>query len=433
MLRCCLLLALAIVSLGTLTYAAEMPGRTPYAQWKNGPPSDPNWFPIAVYLQSPKNASRYKEVGVNLYIGLWQGPTEEQLAELHKHDIKLICEQNEVGLKHLDDPMIVGWMQMDEPDNAQPMGRYWQSTEQIKKAWPNAPAEGLPQWHTRTMEEWGQWGPCESPKTIVERCEDMKANDPTRPVYVGLGMGVCCDEWPGRRRAGHPEDYALYMRGADIAGFDVYPMATTFEKARDRIWLVPYGVQRLVKWSRGRTIIWNSLECTAISRADRGPTPHQVRAEVWMSLIHGSTGIIYFAHVMESSRFSETGLLDNPQMAGEVKRTNEQVQRLAPVLNSPTIPDAVTVAAEPSRVSQGLAHTLGGGPVAVMAKRHNGAAYVFAVNMEDWPVHTTFQLTGLNGKAAVEVIDEGRALDAQGGRFADAFGPHAVHLYRIER
>jgi hypothetical protein len=44
--------------------------------WKNGPSVDPNYFPIAVWLQDPKNAGRYKPAGINLYVGLWRGPTE---------------------------------------------------------------------------------------------------------------------------------------------------------------------------------------------------------------------------------------------------------------------------------------------------------------------------------------------------------------------
>jgi hypothetical protein len=33
----------------------------------------------------------------------------------------VICAQNEVGLAHKNDPIIVGWMHDDEPDNAQPV------------------------------------------------------------------------------------------------------------------------------------------------------------------------------------------------------------------------------------------------------------------------------------------------------------------------
>ena len=45
-----------------------------YAAWKNGPGKDPGFFPIAVWLQDPKNAAKYKAIGINLYVGLWKGP-----------------------------------------------------------------------------------------------------------------------------------------------------------------------------------------------------------------------------------------------------------------------------------------------------------------------------------------------------------------------
>jgi hypothetical protein len=85
----------------------------------DGLAADPDFFPLAVWLQSPRNAGRYRQAGINTFVGLWRGPTEDQLAELKKAGLKVICHQNEVGLKHLDDPTIVGWMHGDEPDNAQ--------------------------------------------------------------------------------------------------------------------------------------------------------------------------------------------------------------------------------------------------------------------------------------------------------------------------
>nr|WP_309690648.1 hypothetical protein [Armatimonas sp.] len=50
--------------------------------WKNGLPSSPDYFPLGVWLQSPENAGRYAAAGINLYVALWQGPTEKQLAAL---------------------------------------------------------------------------------------------------------------------------------------------------------------------------------------------------------------------------------------------------------------------------------------------------------------------------------------------------------------
>src|SRR5262245_25450489 len=68
---------------------------------------DPNFFPIAVWLQNPNNAARYKAAGINLYVGLWRGPTEEQLATLKQYGMYVICAQNAAGLAHKEDPTII--------------------------------------------------------------------------------------------------------------------------------------------------------------------------------------------------------------------------------------------------------------------------------------------------------------------------------------
>ena len=112
-------------------------------------------FPLAVWLQSPKNAPKFKALGINTYVGLWKGPTEEQLVELRKRGMKVICSQNAVGLRHLYDPTIIGWMHGDEPDNAQGIG-HWKSTAAIQQAWPGAP--------NRTLKQWGRGVRCRSGK-----------------------------------------------------------------------------------------------------------------------------------------------------------------------------------------------------------------------------------------------------------------------------
>ncbi|MCI0534431.1 MAG: Gfo/Idh/MocA family oxidoreductase, partial [Verrucomicrobiales bacterium] len=60
-------------------------------KWKNGLPADEQYFPIAVWVQDPKNAARYKAAGINLYVGLWRGPTTNQLAELQRAGMSVIC------------------------------------------------------------------------------------------------------------------------------------------------------------------------------------------------------------------------------------------------------------------------------------------------------------------------------------------------------
>src|SRR5947209_3363763 len=91
----------------------------PQPQWPHGPSTDPSYFPIAVWYQRTDLASSYKAAGFNVYMGLWKGPTEQQLAQLQAAGVQVICAQNSVGLAHTSDETIVGWLQQpDEPDNA---------------------------------------------------------------------------------------------------------------------------------------------------------------------------------------------------------------------------------------------------------------------------------------------------------------------------
>lgn len=363
---------------------------SPYAAWKNGFPNDSKFFPIAVWLQSPSNAERYKAAGINTYVGLWEGPTEEQLAALKKAGIWLVCEQNAVALRHLDDRTIAGWMHGDEPDNAQelPGGK--------------------------------GYAPPITPQKIADDYQRIVKADPTRPVLLNLGQGVAWDKYIGRdTRTNHPEDYPHYIQGSDIVSFDIYPVVHRDPDVKGKLWIVAGGVQRLKDWSENKKIVWNCIECTHISNPDAKATPKQVRCEVWMSLIHGSQGLIYFVHQFKPA-FREAALLDDPEMLKGVTAINAEITSLAPVLNDPVPALQMEVKSENADV-----------PVDALAKNHGGSIYVFAVGMRDGPTTASFALQGLKDGQEVEVIGENRKLSAHDGAFRDAFASWDVHLYRI--
>ena len=361
-----------------------------YARWINGPSRDMDYFPIAVWLQSPRMASQYKNAGINLYVGLWKGPTEEQLGELQAAGMQVICAQNEVGLQHLDNDLIVGWMHGDEPDNAQ-----WNAAEE-------------------------KYDPPILPARVIADYERMKSADPSRPVFLNLGQGVAWDEYVGRGvRTNHPEDYPEYIKGTDIVSFDIYPVASTRPQITGNLWYVARGVERLVHWSREDQPVWNCIETSRIYAETNKATPHQVRAEVWMSLIHGSMGLVYFVHEWYP-RFNEHALLDDLEMLTAVSAINRQIHELAPVLNSPTLTDGVEVVSSAAEA-----------PVAALLKQYRDAIYLFAVGLRDSHTRASFTLAGQPGKAIAEVLGENRTIEVQDGVFADDFEPYAVHLYQI--
>ncbi|MBN1422883.1 MAG: hypothetical protein JXP34_29165 [Planctomycetes bacterium] len=390
--------AFAIVSMAPLIGAAPA---GPYARWKNGPGGESSYFPIAVWLQAPRNAPRYEAIGINLYVGLWQGPTEAQLAELEKHGMPVICDQNRFALSNLDRKIIVGWMHGDEPDNAQ--------------ALPGGKG----------------YGPPIDPARIVKDYERIAAKDPTRPVILNLGQGVAWDRWHGRGvRTNHPEDYPPYVKGCDIASFDIYPAVHSHPQVAGNLWYVARGVSRLRGWSGDRPV-WSCIECTRIGNPDRKPAPREVKAEVWMAIIHGAKGLIYFSHQFKPN-FIEAGLLADDEMAKAVGAINRQVSDLAPAINGTSHPDLLEVTSDPSEVSAELRAAMDAKPIAYTLKRTGKTTYVFAVRMEDAPAKATFTVKGLGGKAKATVLGEDRTIDVAGGRFEDAFAPYAVHLYEIE-
>ncbi len=357
-------------------------------------------FPIAVWLQAPRNAPAYKAIGINLYVGLWNGPTEAQIAELRTHGMPVICDQNDYARAHLDEPLIVGWMHGDEPDNAQPKAG-------------------------------GGYGPPIAPAAVLESYRRMSAADPSRPVLLNLGQGVAWDGWHGRGvRTNHPEDYLEYAKAGDIVSFDIYPASHDKPAVAGKLWHVAAGVDRLVRWTGGTKTVWSCIECTNISNLEAAPAPRDVRAEVWMAIIHGARGLIYFCHRFAPS-FVEAGLLADRDMSAAVGALNAQVRRLAPVINGGAAVDGATVAADPPAVGPALAKELSSGPIAMLARRHGGAVYVFAVRMEGTPARGTFTVPGAPDTATAAVIDENRALPLARGSFTDTFEPYAVHLYEI--
>jgi hypothetical protein len=360
-----------------------------YAQWKNGPPKDDSYFPLAVWAQEPRDAPRYQKAGINLYVGL-EGRTDDALAELKKCGMPVICGQNAGTLAHKDDPIIVGWLQGDEPDNAQdlPGGK--------------------------------GYGPPILPARIIAKYEAIRKADPTRPVFLNLGRCTAWDELPDRgERSRHPEDYVEYVKGCDIASFDIYPVAQDDPKSKNKLDLVGRGVERLVKFTDGRKPVWNCIECTRIDGGDKA-TPQQVKAEVWIALVHGSRGIVYFCHAFKPTE-DDHALLDDPENLAAVTAINRQIRELAPALNSPAVAGALTVESSNQEV-----------PVATMVKKHGGATYVFAVPMQPGETEAAFTLDGLPAGAQVEVLDEGRKIEPAHGKFYDRFANWDVHLYRIK-
>ena len=343
--------------------------------YRNGLATEASYFPIGVWLQSPSNAPEYKAIGINLFIGLYQGPTEEQLAELARREMPVVAEQNDVALKSPYAGMIRGWMQADEPDNAQPLAS-------------------------------GSWGLCIPANEVAKRSTDIKAKDTTRPVLISFGRGVADPNWRGRGRCtGDTGYYDVAASGADILSFDIYPVVSDTPAVAGRLDYPSRGVKRLQTAARDGQRVWAVIETTHIESKEVRITPAQLRSEVWLTLIQGANGIVYFAHEWTGG-FREDGMFRYPEIVQAVKDTNASITQLAAVLNSPTIEGRIALASPIS--------------TAAMLKEQDGALYLFAGSTGAETGSVTFSLSHFsNGRA--EVIGENRSLPIADGAFRDSF------------
>ena len=354
----------------------------------NGFPAEPGVFPIGVWLQNTRHAGLYKAFGINTFVALWKGPTEVQLSQLAEHGLYAVAEQSPAAMALPHAGVIRAWMQIDEPDNAQRLAA-------------------------------GGYGDCVQPDELLRRYEALKTADPTRPVLMNCGQGVANPAWVGRgavcSRMDHERYYSVASRAADIVSFDIYPAAEERQAhVQGRLDLVAVGVEKLRRWAAPDARVWAFIETTHIKSAERRPTAAEVRAEVWMAIVHGARGIVYFVHEWKPT-FREDGMFRYPEVAAEVARTNALIAKLAPALNAGGPVEGVEAE---SAVR-----------IATLARRHEGSVYIVAVNMERKAAVASLRVPGVSGEGVA--MGEERIAHVEGGRLSDHFEPYGVHVYRL--
>jgi len=258
------------------------------------------------------------------------------------------------------------------------------------------------------------------PAEIRAQYEAWKKAEPSRPLYLNLTAAFL----PQYLRYKDANPYDAYCQATDIVGYDHYPIYGWGKP--DRVPEIAEATAKLREHAKGRIPVWAILEVTNggqwVSDTMRAPTPAEIRAEVWMAIVNGAKAIGYFPHVWKP-RYTWCRIPEANQ--AELRRLNAQITRLAPILLGPQAKATVACKVD------------GGGRIAVTAREHGTALYLFAVSLERRKLRARISATGLPLTKsfpqgwAVEVVGERRAITAGDGWFEDDFDELAVHIYRI--
>ncbi len=346
---------------------------------KDGKP----FFPIMVWLQPAKNIDMHKALGINTFSGTGAGQ-ESAAAFLDACEKKGVYAAvsadsiDEAEIKALKDhKALLFWWMPDEPD---------QMSNEKK-------------------------GALYSPDEIIAIYNKVKAIDENH--IIGCTFTTF-------QAQGSPQIksslFPKYMPGMDMIGFDIYPCS---DGRPERLDLMAKGMDILNKYDKGSKPHFVWLEVTKIA-ADKGraPNPAELKAMVWMCVVHGARSIGYFPHSWDNKKYAQSRIPE--ELKAEMKIVNKQLTDLGAVITSANSKIEVTAESKDDCV------------VDTLVKEGNGKIYIFTSNRKNKPGEAAFTVKGLSG-GEIEVYEEGRKLPLTGGKFQDKFKEFEPHIYVITK
>jgi hypothetical protein len=385
-----------------------------YAKFSSPLPSDPSFFPIAVWFEgvlAKTDVDKDRDAGLNTYLELTDNSKMDLVRDGGMYAIR--------GNPGVAGPETVGWLLSDEadmwagPGDAIWTGRYpghgpicnppgakcgYTVQQTVRK---KHPADGRLRYA-----QYGKgvvfWETDEQARRFVNEFQDVLSAD----TYWLTDENLC----------GRSEGASLFdpkMLGPDgRLPAQLCHRATNYGKTIDR-------VRSLVTPPASKPV-WGFVELGHPASQDGWPTakPDEAVAAVWSSLIHGARGIVYFNHSFGGACKTQHVLRDScyQDMRAAVKQLNSRIKELAPVLNAKVADGVVTASAG----------------VDVSTKWYDGNFYVLAGSNQAASQNATLTLPCV-GDAKVTVLDENRSMPVINGAFRDRFADgNAVHIYRID-
>jgi hypothetical protein len=343
------------------------------------------FFPLMGFYQSPKSFKNASATGLNGYFFPGNDPAPKAYLDALKAEGlygMVPFDANVVGHS-----AVLGWLLPHEPDAA-----YLKGKEEM------------------------------SPAAMLVAYEKIKKADPARPVVLDFSPAFTnIPEESNVPEAKKKEIYPAYAKAADILTYNVYPI-WGFNKPECLDWPAKAAVDL-------RALVGPKKPFFAMIETGKGapsvPVDQQkdvsadeIRAEAWMAICHGATGIIYFTHQFKP-KFNEFGPDAAKQAA--IKKINDQIAELAPILAGKEAgflklsTDSNSIPANTARVYDGrrVLFVLNGSP-----------------NRQGCKV--TFSLDTAGEGIVAEVVGEGRTISLKDGKsFTDDFAPLALHIYKV--
>ena len=307
----------------------------------------------AVWLQSPSKAGLYQAVGVNQFVGLWDGTVE---ADPKDGPILPLLRQYNMPFSATGESALAG------PDAARHL------SDPIIDA-------GC-RWTSRTMRSrsGGRLRRLHSPSAIISNTS-LKAADPKRPVYLGLGQGT-----------GYNSGSCYYGRGWNVLFCGARISTITRCTFRAATSSPATFIRRMTRTRSGGSAGQRTVCAIGAIIQETGPSGYRVGELRQKPFRHadpggGRSGGLdddYSRRARPSvfrppvcARSEEDSILhpEHADVKAAVARTNIQVAALARVLNTPSVGNGVSVTSSSAHAA-----------INVLLKRYGGCTFLLAIN-----------------------------------------------------
>lgn len=329
-------------------------------------------FPVGVDAQPQYSWDKWKMRGIDtLCRAELQDKTVEWIdSEAKKAGLRLIRQPLAKPADDIGNAALLAWSHGDEPDL-----------------------------HTDTM----------GPSVLKTTYDAWKATDPSRLVFLNVS-GWNLMNMPSSSKCDEA-CYAKYAEAADWIGNDYYPV-----NIDQGVEWVGKAVEKLRTLSKGKpqlAYIEASDQELPWASGAKGPTPEQLRAEIWDAIVHGARGICYFPQ-----RIGGAFSYDNtvPAVVDEMTKQNALLHEIGPHLQGEIDPASFS-----AKVSA---------PLEAGWRVDAGKTYVLVVNLKNTATDATITLTGSTATSAM-VHGESRSVPITSGAIKDSFAAYAVHIYEL--
>ena len=382
-------------------------------------------FTFGVWMQSPTrtrggltNAVNCKNIGINAFVGLWLWPTESWAYSGYS-----LLQANALkasGLKAYagSDAAAVAWNAANPGFASTFVGYMLGDEADMNKVSGDAATAAAAQ-----------------PDAWLAAGNVLVNSDPTRARYANFGKGFALDPWNGYHvTTTQAADFAKYVGPTTVFSSDLYGITDPYEAIGTHgIWAYGRAVDNDRKYAGSRPV-WGFVEGSAPFGASgyaagatnyiaQRMTAQYIAPAVWMSVVHGATGIVYFAHDFSSGAV-EDGMLAEPGMPAAVNAVDAAVASYSDVLMTPSLTGATAVSS-------------GSVPVTLLVKSYGGSTYVFAMgdgnaaNYLGQAVTAQISVPGAAAGTVVQVLSDGRSITLTGSSFSDHFNAYELHIYKF--